>query len=102
MLLCKLDSRLTRLHWENTGPWKIGQIFIISCGPILVKCPSVSDSLSAGSASGDNSDMITRPSDLTKSVIRFNVIQKCQIKVHLIPHLGVEIIKLGCLHMIHI
>ena len=31
----------------------------INHGPILIKCPSVSDSLSAGSASVDNNDMDT-------------------------------------------
>ena len=58
--LCNKNSELATLHCEKTGPGKIIQIFIISRGPILVKCPSVSDSLSAGSASGDNSDMNTR------------------------------------------
>ena len=41
--------------------------------------------------------------DLTKSIFRFIDIRKCQIKVHLTPHIpvGVAIMKLGCLHMIY-
>ena len=67
--LCNHDSELASLHYENTGPWKIGQIFIISHGPILVKCPSVSDSLSAGPLSGDNSDMNTLFNQLGISLV---------------------------------
>ena len=39
--------------------------------------------------------------ELTKSVFWFIDIRKCQIKVHLTPHIpaGVAIMKLGCLHM---
>ena len=57
------------LHCETTGSGKIRQIFIISRGSILVKCPSVSDSLLAVSASGDNSDMNTRFNQLCISLL---------------------------------
>ena len=67
--LCNNNSELAILHCEKTETGKIRQIFIISRGPILVKCPSVSDSLSAGSASGDNSDMNTRFNQLCISLV---------------------------------
>ena len=41
MWLCNNNSELATLQCEKTGSGKIRQIFIISRGPILVKCPSV-------------------------------------------------------------
>ena len=68
--LCNNNSELATLHCEKTGSGTIRQIFIISRGPILVKCPSVFDSLSAGSAaSGDNSNMNTRFNQLSISLL---------------------------------
>ena len=57
------------MHCEKTGPGKIRQIFIISRGHILVQCPSVSDSLSTGLASGDNSDINARFNQLCISLV---------------------------------
>ena len=50
------ESELASLHCWNTGSWKIGKIFIISRGPILVNVHHrpFFDSLSAGSENGDS------------------------------------------------
>ena len=65
-------------------------IFIISRGPILVKCPSLSNSLSAGSASSDNSDMNTRFNQLCISLVIkvWNVITTVKTYLHFILFFG--------------
>ena len=84
--LCNHNSELATLHCENTGPGKIWQIFIISRGPILVKCPPVSDSLSAGSTSGDNSDMNTWFNQMCISLVtkRWYIITTVKTYLHFI------------------
>ena len=88
--LCNNNSELATLHSQKTGPGKIRQIFIISRGPILVKCPSVSDSLPAGSASGDNSEMNSRFNQLCISLVIkvWDVITTVKTYLHFILFFG--------------
>ena len=69
MWLCNNNSEFATLHCEKTGPRKIRQIVIISRGLILDKYLSVPDSLSAGSASDDNSDINTWSNQLCISLV---------------------------------
>ena len=88
--LCNNNSELATLHCEKSGPGEIRHIFIISRGPIQVKCPSLSDSLSAGSASGDNSDMNTRFNQLCISLVIkvWDVITTGETYLHFILFFG--------------